>query len=190
MVAAVLQGCSPPTAANAPTSSVARAPAPAQVAARPSRDGTHDFDWDIGSWKTHQRRLVQPLTGSTTWVEYTGTDVVRKLWDGANFGTIEAEGPAGRLSIFTIRLYDPDAHQWNIAFAPKGGTMSKPVIGAFVNGRGDFYDQETYGGRSILVRFSVSQITPTSCHFEQAFSDDGGRSWEVNFVVEETREAG
>jgi hypothetical protein len=151
------------------------------------RDGQHDFDWDMGTWKTHQRRLLHPLTGSTTWVEYQGTDVVRKVWDGANQGLVEADGPAGHLEIFTLRLYDPQAQQWNIYFTnPASGTLSPPSVGEFKNGRGEFYDQETYNGKSILVRFSVSDITPNSCHFEQAFSPDGGRTWEVNFIVSET----
>ena len=150
--------------------------------------GVHDFDWDIGTWKTHQRRLLHPLTGSTTWVEYNGTDVVRKIWDGANTGIVEADGPAGHLELFTLRLYNPDAHQWGISFTNSStGTLSPPAVGEFKNGRGDFYDQETYNGRSILVRFSVSDIAQNSCRFEQSFSNDGGKTWEVNFIVTETR---
>jgi hypothetical protein len=127
------------------------------------------------------------LTGSTTWVEYSGTDVVRALWDGANEGLIEADGPAGHLEIFTLRLYSPDAHQWSITFANRAaGSLSPSVVGEFAGGRGDFYSQEPYAGRTILVRFSVSNITPDSCHFEQAFSADGGKTWEPNFIVEET----
>ena len=159
------------------------------VSAQPLRDGQHDFDWDIGTWTTHQKRLLKPLTGSTTWVEYTGTDVVKKIWDGINEGVIEASGSAGRLEIYTLRVYNSDAHQWNIYFLPRaGGSVSLPVIGEFKNGRGDFYDQETYNGRTILVRFSVFDIKPDSCQFEQAFSADGGKTWEPNFVVTETRE--
>jgi hypothetical protein len=151
------------------------------------RDGQHDWDWDIGTWKTHQKRLLRPLTGSTTWVEYNGTDVVRKVWDGATTGIVEADGPAGHLEIFTLRLYDPQAHQWGVSFAnSRTGTLSQPAIGEFKNGRGDFYDQEPINGRMILLRFSVFDITPTSCRFEQAFSDDGGTTWEVNFIVTET----
>jgi hypothetical protein len=161
-------------------------PPPSTVASQPG-DGAHDFDWDIGTWRTHQRRLLHPLTGSTTWVEYTGTDVVRRLWEGANEGLIEADGPAGHLEIFTLRLYNPDARQWSVSFANRAaGSLSPPVIGEFEGGRGEFYSQEPYAGRTILVRFSVSDITPTSCHFEQAFSADGGRTWEPNFIVMET----
>ncbi len=152
-----------------------------------ARDGGHDFDWDIGTWKTHQRRLLRPLTGSTAWVDYEGTDVVRRLWDGANQGIIEADGPAGHLEIFTLRLYDPDARQWSVYFTSPGGTLSKPVVGEFKDGRGEFYDQEPYRGREILVRFAVSGIAADTCHFEQAFSADGGRTWETNFVVSEAR---
>lgn len=151
------------------------------------RDGRHDFDWDFGTWKTHQRRLLHPLTGSTTWVEYDGTDVVRKIWDGANQGIVEADGPAGHLEIFTVRLYDSQSHHWSIYFAnPASGTMSVPAVGEFTNGRGEFFDHEELNGKSIIVRFTVSDITPNSCHFEQAFSADGGKSWETNFIVTET----
>lgn len=160
----------------------------ASNAGRPAdRDGQHDFDWDIGTWNVHQRRLLHPLTGSTTWVEYSGTDVVQKIWDGANMGKVESEGPAGRLELFTLRLYNPESHQWNIYFTNSAtGSLSPPAVGAFRNGRGDFYDQETYSGKAILVRFSVSDITPTSCRFDQAFSPDGGKTWEPNFIVTET----
>jgi hypothetical protein len=155
------------------------------------RDGTHDFDWDIGAWRTHQRRRLRPLTGSNQWVDYTGTDVVRGLWDGANTGTIEADGPAGHLEIFTIRLYDPASHQWSISFTnPGAGVMSPALTGGFKSGRAEFYDQEPYQGREILVRFTISDITVNSCRFEQAFSDDGGKEWEVNFIVTERRITG
>jgi hypothetical protein len=152
------------------------------------RDGQHDFDWDIGTWKLHMRRLLHPLTGSTTWVEYDGTDVVRKVWDGrANLGEVEADGSAGHLEILTLRLYNPQAHQWSINIANStGGTLSPPAVGEFKNGRGEFYDQETYNGKIILVRFGVSDITANSCRFDQAFSVDGGKTWEVNLIVTET----
>lgn len=158
-----------------------------QVPAATERDGRHDFDWDIGTWKTHQRRLLHPLTGSTTWVEYNGTDVVQKVWQGASVGKIEADGPSGHLEIFTLRLYNPQAHQWSVYFTnPASGILSLPAVGEFKNGRAEFYDQETYNDRIIWVRFSISDITPNSCHFEQAFSPDGGKTWEPNFIVTET----
>lgn len=154
------------------------------------RDGQHDFDWDIGTWKTHQRRLLRPLTGSTTWVDYHGIDVVQKVWDGANVGKIEADGPAGHLEIFTVRLYNPQTHEWSIYFTNSAiGTFSLPAVGEFKNGRAEFFDTEPSGpnGRAILLRFAISDVTPDSCHFEQAFSTDGGKTWEANFIVSETR---
>ena len=166
--------------------SAAPPPAAAQGAAPALRDGRHDFDWDYGTWKTHQKRRLHPLTGSTTWVEYSGTDVVRKIWDGANSGTIEADGPAGHLEIFSVRLYNPDSHQWSVDFTNSAtGAFSQPLFGEFKDGRADLYDQEPYNGRMIMVRFSVFDITATTCHFEQAFSDDGGKTWETNFIVDE-----
>ena len=152
------------------------------------RDGAHDFDWDIGSWKVHMRRLLHPLTGSSTWVEYNGTDVVRKVWNGrANLGEVELDGPSGHLELLTLRLYNPEAHQWSMNITSSAsGTLGPPAIGEFRDGHGHFYDQEQYSGRTIWVRFDVSQTGADSCRFEQAFSLDGGKSWEVNLVVTET----
>jgi hypothetical protein len=153
------------------------------------RDGQHDFDFEIGTWKTRLSRLQRPLTGSNTWVKYEGTTVVRKVWDGrANLVELVADGPAGHFEGLSLRLYNPDSRQWSLNFAGgNSGAMSPPVIGAFKDGRGEFYGQETLNGRAIFVRFVISDITPDSCRFEQAFSDDGGKSWEVNWVAIDTR---
>lgn len=153
------------------------------------RDGQHDFDFEIGTWKTHLKRLLRPLTGSTTWVEYEGTTVVRKIWNGrANLVELTADGPAGHFEGLNLRLYNPDSHQWSLNFAnSSSGSLGIPTIGEFKNGRGEFYDQETLNGRAIFVRFVISDITPNSCRFEQAFSDDGGKTWEVNWIAIDTR---
>ena len=153
------------------------------------RDGQHDFDFEIGTWKTHVRRRLRPLTGSTTWVEMNGTSVVRKVWNGrANLLELEADGPGGHFQGLSLRLYNPQAQQWSLHFANGAdGGMSPPTIGQFKGGRGEFFSQETLNGRAIFVRFVISDITPDSCHFEQAFSDDGGKTWEVNWIATDTR---
>ena len=153
------------------------------------RDGQHDFDFEIGKWKTHLRRLLRPLTGSTTWVEYEGTSVVSKIWDGrANLVELQVDGPAGHIEALSLRLYNPESRQWSLNFAnSKGGTLSPPTIGEFKNGRGEFYDQENFNGRAIFVRFVISDITANSCRFEQSFSADGGRTWEINWIAIDTR---
>ena len=160
----------------------------AQDASTP-RDGQHDFDFEIGTWKTQLSRLRRPLSGSTEWVEYEGTTVVRKVWNGrANLVELDVEGPAGRIEALSLRLYNPETLKWSLNFSNSAtGTMSPPTIGEFRNGRGEFYNQETFNGRDILVRFFISDITPTSCYFEQAFSDDGGKTWEVNWKATDTR---
>lgn len=153
------------------------------------RDGRHDFDFEIGTWRTQLRRLLSPLSGSTRWVEYEGTTVVRAIWDGkANLAELVAEGPSGRIEALSLRLYDPTSRQWSLNFAnPASGTFGPPSIGEFRDGRGEFYSQETFEGRTILVRFVVTEVTPDSCRFEQSFSDDGGESWELNWVAVDTR---
>lgn len=153
------------------------------------RDGQKDFDFEIGSWKTHLKRRLNPLTGSNTWVEYDGTTVVRKVWDGrANLVELDVSGTAGRIEALSLRLYNPESRQWSLNFSNvKGGVMTTPTVGEFKAGRGEFYNQETLGGRAILVRFVISDITPDSCHFEQAYSDDGGKTWEINWIADDRR---
>ncbi len=166
------------------------APAIAQTPTAAPRDGQHDFDFEIGTWKIHLKRLQHPLTGSTTWVEFDGTVAARKVWDGrANFDEFAADSPSGHVEGLTLRLYNPEAHQWSVYWAnPKDGAFSgPPQVGEFKNGVGEFYCQDTFNGRMILIRYEWSRITPNSAHFEQAFSDDGGKSWEVNWITDQTR---
>jgi hypothetical protein len=153
------------------------------------KDGQHDFDFGIGLWKTHLRRLVKPLTGSTTWVEYDGTSNVTKVLDGrASLVELKVRGPAGTLEGMSLRLYNPQSRQWSLNYANMAsGVMTIPAIGEFKNGRGEFYNQDTLNGRSILVRFVISDITPTSVRYEQSYSDDGGKTWEVNWIAVDTR---
>ena len=157
------------------------------------RDGQHDFDFELGIWKIHLKRLAHPLmTGSTTWVEFDGTSVTRKVWDGrAQLEEFETDSPAGgRIEGLTLRLYDPQTHQWSLYWATsKSGTMGAPTIGEFKNGRGEFFDTEPSGpnGRAILVRFIWSKTDTNSPHFEQSFSEDGGKTWEVNWITDQTR---
>lgn len=155
----------------------------------PARDGQHDFDFEIGTWRTHVRRLLRPLTGSTEWVEYKGTTVVRPVWNGrANLVELVMDGPAGHFEGLSLRLYNSETHQWSLNFSNlNSGAMSQPTVGEFKHGRGEFFDQETLNGRAIFVRFVISDITPNSCRFEQSFSNDGGKTWELNWVAIDTR---
>ena len=166
---------------------------PVMAAAAPDKghDGQHDFDFELGAWKIHLKRLLHPLTGSTEWVEFDGTSVTRRVWDGrADLEEFETDGSAGHIEGLTLRLYNPESHQWSLYWAnSKGGTLAVPTVGEFKNGRGEFYDQEPINGRATLVRFVWSEITPNSAHFEQSFSDDGGKTWEVNWITDQTRVA-
>jgi hypothetical protein len=153
-------------------------------------DGQHDFDYELGSWKIHLKRLEHPLTGSTNWVEFDGTSVTRKVWDGrAELEQFETDGAAGHIEGLTLRLYNPQSHQWSLYWAnSKNGTVElPPCVGEFKNGRGEFIDQEPYNGRAILVRMVWSEITANSAHSAQSFSDDGGETWEVNWITDQTR---
>ena len=152
-------------------------------------DGSRDFDFEFGEWRLKLKRRLDPLTGSDKWVEYEGPSVVRKVWDGkANLGEIDVKGPAGRIQGLSLRVYNPASHQWSIQYASSGGGMQgAPMVGGFRQGRGEFHNQETYRDRAIFVRFVFSDITPKSFRLVQSFSDDGGKSWEANWIAEFAR---
>ncbi len=153
-------------------------------------DGQHDFDFEVGSWKIHLSRLLHPLTGSTKWEEFDGTSTTEKVWGGrANLEQFEADSPsAGHLEGLTLRLYNPESHQWSLYWATsKTGALGIPTVGEFKDGVGEFYDHEPINGRMVLVRFIWSKITANSAHFEQSFSADGGKTWEVNWITDQTR---
>lgn len=164
---------------------------PAKTGGQPTsteRDGQHDFDPLIGSWKYHLKKLVNPLTGSTTWTEFEGTGVCYKIWDGASLDTVKLDSPTGHIEGLTLRTYNPQTHQWRLYWAnSKNGILDPPQIGEFKNGRGEFYAQDILNGKSTIIRFVWTNTTTSTPHFEQSFSVDGGKTWEVNWITDQTR---
>ena len=172
---------------------IGQADAPASDRAGPTaRDGQHDFDFEFGSWSVRLSRLQEPLTGRTAWTDYAGTSVVRPLWNGrGNLGELDVRGSSGNILGLSLRLYDAQTQQWNISWAnSNNGELGPPMVGGFdESGRGEFYNQERYNGRAIFVRFIFSDVTDSSFRLEQAFSADGGKSWEANWIAEFSRQA-
>jgi hypothetical protein len=173
------------TSAAAQTTAAASRPEP--------HDGDGDFDFLIGDWKAHVRRLPQRLVGSTAWVEYEGVSNHRKLFGGpANLEEFKVESLSGLAPLHgqTLRLYNAASKQWSIYLldVAKGELSLPPVIGAFQRGVGAFYDQELWNDRAIYVRYHWYDDSPLACHMNQAFSDDGGQTWEVNWICNLTRD--
>jgi hypothetical protein len=158
----------------------------------PQRDGSHDFDFLIGDWKAHVRRLPDRLNHSDKWDVYDGISNHHKLLDSnANFEQFEVTSTDKKLHIKaqTLRLYNPATRQWSIYLVDlDNGTLdAPPVVGGFSGKRGEFFHQENFKGRTILVRYVWLDISPNSSRMEQAFSPDGGKTWEVNWICELTR---
>jgi hypothetical protein len=186
LVAAVVTLALQPVLVCADSPSAApKAAAPPNAMAK--RDGQRDFDWMVGTWKADLKRLVKPLSGSSEWLEFEGTQITRSIWGGRGvMDEFSVHSPATNTHIdgFTVRLYNPDTRQWTIYWAnAKKGNFDWPAMtGEFKDGRGEFYDQEMFEGRAIFVRYVWSDIKPDSAHFEQSFSADGGKTWEPNWI--------
>ncbi len=149
-------------------------------------DGRNDFDFLIGNWKVHHRMLKKRLHESTEWVEFDGDTVCKKIINGlGNLDENLIHSNTGLVHAITLRLFNPASKEWSIYWSTdKTGILDVPMIGGFKDGRGEFYSQEVFEGRHIYNRFIWSKITPNSCQWEQAFSEDGGNTWETNWVME------
>jgi hypothetical protein len=153
------------------------------------RDGSHDFDFNLGVWHTDIHRVLDPFEGGTKTLDLSGTVTVRPVWGGkAQLEEIEADGPNGHWEGLTLFMYNPKAHQWNQTFInSKMGELNPPAIGEFKNGMGELVAADTYQGRAVLVRVLWSEIKPDSHHLEELYSEDGGQSWHAAFIANLTR---
>jgi hypothetical protein len=156
-----------------------------------SPSGAHGFDWEIGTWTTRVRVRSNPLSGENPqWNDYVGTSVVKPLLDGrANFVELSVAGTAGKIEGGSLRLYGSKSGQWSLNYANlRNGLLTSPVYGGFdASGRGLFYGADTLDGRSILVRFEITQVSPHEARFVQAYSADGGVTWEDNWIATDSR---
>ncbi len=157
-----------------------------------AHDGRHDFDFEVGTWKAHVRKLLHPLTGSHEWDELDGTVVTRSLpmLEGWNESEMKVDSPTTHthIEILAVRLYNPASQQWSIyGSSIKTGIFDPPQIGQFTNKRGEFYAQDTIQGRTVYIRYVWQDLSPSNTHFEQAFSADGGKTWETNWIYDGTR---
>lgn len=149
-------------------------------------EGRNDFDFLIGTWKVHHRTLKKRLNGSTEWNEFEGDTVSSKILNGLGImdhSILHAQ--TGPVHAMALRLFNPASKEWSIYWSTdRTGILDVPVIGGFKDGRGEFYSQEIFEGRHIYSRFIWSKITANSCQWEQAFSEDGGKTWETNWIME------
>jgi hypothetical protein len=165
---------------------------PPPAALKPNLSGLHDFDLRAGEWVVHHRRLKERLAGNHEWVEFDGTQSFRLLMDGyANEDDNVLNLPGGVYKGVTLRAYDSKTGQWAIWWLDGRtpfGDLDPPVKGRFVNGVGTFYSDDTLRGKPVRVRFVWSNITADAAHWEQAFSPDRGKTWEVNWVADFKRQ--
>ena len=164
--------------------------APATSGETAVTDHAHDFDFLIGKWNVRHHRLKERLAGSHEWVDFDGTS---QLWMTMNgHGTIDDNYlalPSGPYRAVGIRAYDPKTQAWAIWWLDERQPreIEPPVFGNFQNGVGTFEGDDTFNGKPIKVRFMWSKITANTAQWEQAFSPDGGKTWETNWVMQLTR---
>jgi len=158
-------------------------------------DGRHDFDFWLGAWRIENERLVGRLQGSTTWETFEAHGRAQPLPGG--IGNYDDFLPVNWRPGFvgmSLRAYNPATQSWSIYWLDNqtggldaNGQLLPPVVGGFTDGVGVFEGDDTLEGRPIRVRFIWSEITPTSARWEQAFSPDGGLTWETNWIMRMTR---
>jgi hypothetical protein len=156
------------------------------------RDGRADFDFLIGSWTVRNRRLAERLKGCADWEEFESTCQARAILGGlGNMDEFTMDRASGRVLAVTLRLFNPANGEWSIYWAAStgNGRLDVPMVGRFKGPRGEFFSQEVFEGRHIFNRFIWTVEAPGSCRWEQAYSADGGKTWETNWIMEFTRQA-
>jgi len=151
--------------------------------------GAGDFDFLIGEWAVHHRRLKRRLAGDDEWIELNGPASVRKILAGlGNFDEIRIDLPEGSYTGATLRLYSPTSGLWTIHWMDsRDPKLDPPMVGSFRDGRGLFFGDDAFQGRPIRVRFIWTPMTASECRWEQAFSADDGETWETNWTMSFTR---
>lgn len=161
---------------------------PATAPATTTPAGLHDFDFFMGEWTVHHRQLKERMAGSHEWVEFEGTTSTRKIMSGwGNMDDNLLDKPGGAYRAVTLRAFDPTTGQWSIWWLDgrtPAANLDPSIKGRFENGIGTFYADDTLNGKPIRVRFTWSHSSPRACHWEQAFSPDGGKTWETNWIME------
>ena len=159
------------------------------MSSRASHDGRHDFDFVVGDWNVRNLCMTEPGTGSVVWEEFGATARVRPVLyrlgfvDEFNFGA-----PKDQVKLFTLCLFNPTSRQWYIHRASNAdGELQDPLVGEFDDGVGEFYAHELVHGQRVFCRQMWSDITPTSFRWEQAYSTDGGETWQTNWTMFRTR---
>ncbi|MBL8347121.1 MAG: DUF1579 domain-containing protein [Rubrivivax sp.] len=153
----------------------------------PNGNGAHDFDFLVGHWQVRHRRLKERLEGCAEWQEFEGTSTLRPLMDGrGNVDDNVIDLPAGRYRAISMRSFDPAKGLWAIWWLDERHPhqLDAPVVGRFEGGIGTFFADDQFKGRPIRVRFLWTDITADSARWQQAFSEDGGRTWETNWVMD------
>jgi hypothetical protein len=152
------------------------------------RAGT-EFDFLFGRWNIHNRRLREPMTGSDHWEEFAATSVARPLFDGRGNQDEFHTDHDGGMTGMSFRFFDADTGQWSIYWADSRrlGVLDPPVFGSFSGGIGIFEGEDTFAGRPVVVRFTWSRVLSPSPRWEQAFSPDGGETWELNWIMDFAR---
>lgn len=160
------------------------------MAAEGTTNPSHDFDFLFGRWTVKHRKLRERLAGSTEWFEFPGTLEVDPILGGAgNIDLNDLDDPAGFYRATSLRLFDPAENQWSIYWIDERFPgLDKPVVGRFEGRVGQFFTADQFQGRAILIRFVYENLSSESARWSQAFSPDAGASWEVNWIMEFSRE--
>ena len=154
------------------------------------RASKHDFDFLHGSWKVHNKYLKGRLRGSSEWAEFDAQSDINPLLDG--FGQLDrfrAVRDGKAIEGITLRLFNPSTGEWSLHWADTAnpGVLLPPMVGRFNGDVGEFYGDEFVDGRKVLCRFYWTRTNPDAPRWEQAFSDDGGKTWETNWIMTLTR---
>lgn len=146
-----------------------------------------DFDFLYHDWHVHHRKLKTRLAGANDWFEFEGTSNTRPILGGK--GNIEDnvihDPTSGTYRATALRSFDVENHVWRIWWLDQRfpASIGAPVVGGFQGEKGLFITNEEWQGRAIKLRFIWLKDADGGPCWKQAFSSDGGQTWETNWVM-------
>ena len=145
-----------------------------------------DFSFQDGHWRVHHRKLRKRLAGNNDWYEFAGTTTAGPLMGGlAGYEDNFLDDPMGPYRAEGLRRLDPRTGLWSIWWWDgRFSDINPPVTGRFADGVGTFLGETMLNGQTVTVRYIWDMPEAGIPRWQQAFSPDGGTTWETNWFME------
>ncbi len=147
------------------------------------------FDFWVGEWDVNLR--IQQQNGE--WEDKVqSTAMIYRILDGRAILELWNENKFNQgIKGYSLRYFNEDKNKWELwlNWPGKNSSGSSTLEGSFRHGRGEFFSEYAKNDSvTVTQRYTFCDITPTSLRWDNASSEDGGKTWtEGNWIMEFSR---